>query len=209
MSSALPMDALFTSLRDAERTARTRLLAGCEDDARRIDRYFERPLHNARAEAIALLAGMGAALEPELSGSLRHEGFEEIGRRCAERVFANVDLRLRARMRIYTGALAEIEMQIASAIASVQRVPSKHPLPRMFSTPRLAIDDLALPNAPAEVAEVPAWIKRLRARIAAELRERIDEALERVLVRGKERLGIVKTRIDLALFAPADARIRG
>jgi hypothetical protein len=207
MSQISRMEALFAALRGAEHMARAELIAGCEDDAAKIERFFERPLRAARREAYDALAGMGAISNVDLAVHLRREAFERLGTNCAEMVCANVGLRARARFRMYANALAEAEVRIADAIAATHLVPAKRPLPRMFAIGRIDLDDFRIPDPPARSSEVDDWIEQLGIAIRDEIDAHMKVALDRVLTHGFDRLGIIKTRIDLALCSLDRARL--
>lgn len=200
------LEALFSALRGVERTARARLIAGCADDTAKIERFFERPLSAARRDAHEAMAGMGSIPNADLAVSLRREAFERIGATCAERVCANVGLRARARFRMYANALADAEARIADAIAAAHLVPAKRLLPRMFAVGRVYIDGFRIPDPPERQSEIDDWIEELRSQLQSEIWRRAQIALDRVLMSGFNRLGIIKTRIDLALCAPSRAR---
>lgn len=192
------LETLFAELRSAERTARARLTAGCAEDGAAIDRFLERPIRTAEREAVDALAAIGCALEAELAKNLRRETFDRIGLTCAEAVLANVALRARARFRIYTSEIAEAELQIENAIAAFRRRSARRYIPPMFPIQRLHLDSLRLPEPPEHASEVGEWVDGLRASIRDEIRCCVDAALRRVLASGNERMGVVKTRIDLA-----------
>jgi len=196
------LETLFANLRSVERDARARLAAGCAEDDARIERYFERPLGIARDNAVAALAAMGCALESDLARNLRRESFERIAMGFARLVSANVDLRARARFRLYTQELADAEIAIAEAIAALRVVHAKRLLPRMFAIQRIAVDDLHYPDPPENSAEIDDWVEELHALVRSAVRRCVKASLARVLVHGSDRLGIVKTRINLALRTP-------
>ncbi len=184
--------ALFAALRSAERRARTRLIAGCADDAAKIDRFFERPLAAARRDA-----------RDALAANLRCDAFERISTTCAQKVRANAGLRARARFRMYTNELAQAEAPIADAIAATGRVAAKRLLPRMFSVGRIEIGEPRTPHPPERQSDIDGWIKELRACICDEISAGAKVARERVLSHGFDRLAIVKARVELALREPA------
>lgn len=192
MSHSLRLETLFAALRRVEREARLRLIAGCADDAARIERFLERPLSAARREARA--------------ANLRRDALEHIAVRCAEAVRSNVQLRARARFKIYTSELAESETRIADAIRATHLVAAKRLLPRMFAIGRINIAGMRLPEPPEHQSEIDDWIKELRRAIRDEIGACMQAALDRVLANGLDRLGVIKTRIGLALCAPSRAR---
>jgi hypothetical protein len=193
------LEALFADLRSVERSARARLIEGCAEDDARIERYFQRALSMIRGNAVAALAAAGTGLEGDLAWSLRRETFERMAMGFAHLVSANIDLRARARFKMYVHELCEVETSIAAAIAALRVVPAKRLLPKMFAIQHMAVDDLHYPEPPEHVAEVEAWVQEVHALVRDDIRRRIEAALVRVLAQGTERLGVVKTRIDLAL----------
>ena len=182
MSSHL--EALFADLREVERAARARLLAGCAEDEARIDEFFERPLRRMRADAALAFA--------------HHDGFDRVALRFSRAVWANVGLRLRARFKIYASELAGAETAIASAIAAIRTTRAKRHLPKMFAIQRVTIDAVHAPAAPQHAAEIGDWVDELHQAVRVEVRRSVAVSLGRVLAQGANRLGVVKTRIDLA-----------
>ena len=199
MSHTSHMEALFAALRDVERSARARLIAGCAEDNARIERFLERPVAVARREAHDAMAGIGAIPDTDLAANLRREAFERIGITFAETVCSNVGLRARARFKMYANDLAGAEVIIAQALAETHLVPAKRLLPRMFAIGRLDIDEMRIPDPPRLPSEIDDWVEALRTGIRFEIQELVIAARDRVLTHGFDRLGIVKTRIDLAL----------
>ncbi|MGB6984919.1 MAG: hypothetical protein WBD74_02960 [Candidatus Aquilonibacter sp.] len=181
----LRLEALFIDLRSIERAARVRLLAGCAEDEARIEEFFERPLCKAKTDATLALA--------------RQDGFDRIALTFARAVWANVNLRLRARFKIYTSELADAEIAIALAIAATRTARAKRHLPRMFALQRVRIDEAPAPDAPRHASEIATWVEELHGLVRDEVRRSVTISLGRVLAQGTNRLGVVKTRIDLAL----------
>jgi len=200
--ASVRLEVLFANLRSVEREARVRLIAGCAKDDACIERHFERPLRVAKSNAVAALAAMGSGLESDLARSLRRETFDRIAMGFARLVAANVDLRARARFRLYTQEIAECEVSIAEAIAALHVVPAKRLLPRMFAIHRVLVDDIRYLDPPERASDIDAWIEQLHEVVLEEMRRCVETSLLRVLAQGSARLGIVKTRIDLALCAP-------
>ncbi|HTU69978.1 MAG TPA: hypothetical protein VMF11_06620 [Candidatus Baltobacteraceae bacterium] len=187
MSDSVRFEALFAALRSVEAEARVRLVAGCADDAARMERFLARPLGAARREAHV--------------ANLGRETFERIAMRCARTACSNVQLRARARFKIYTSELAESETRIADAIRATHLVAAKRLLPRMFTIGRFDVAGMRIPEPPAHRSEVDDWIEELRGAVRDEIGAGLQAALDRVLAHGLDRLGIVKTRIGLALCA--------
>jgi hypothetical protein len=196
------LETLFANLRSVERDANARLVAGCAEDDARIERYFEGPLGLARDNAVAAFAAMGCALESDLARSLRRESFERIAMGFARLVSANVDLRARARFRLYAQELAGAEIAITEAIAALRVVRAKRLLPRMFAIQRVAVDDLHYPDPPEAASEIDNWVEELHVLVRSALQRGVKASLASVLVHGSNRLGIVSTRISLALRTP-------
>jgi len=202
MSQRTRMDGLFEQLRYAERSARARLLAGHADDVTKIERYFIHPMKVAERSACDALTGIGTVDDADLAAALRQEAFERIASACAESIFANVSLRLRARFRMYVDEIAQAEVRIADAISAAHLVRAKRILPRMFAVGRIDADALAIPRAPDDEASIEDWLELLSRAIHDELAAASKRALEKLLDQGYTRLGIIKTRIDLALCVP-------
>jgi len=196
------MEALFAQLRIAERTARERLIAGCSDDDAKIDRFLDRPIAAAAVAAHEAMAAMGNVADPDLAKNLRREAFERIAEACVEAVISNAALRARARFRIYASEIATVEADIADFISASHLVPAKRILPRMFSVGRIESDEIRVPEPPLGDAEIDEWGRRLRVTARNELKARLKTARERTLRHGYDRLGIIRTRIDLALCVP-------
>ncbi|HTX57455.1 MAG TPA: hypothetical protein VMD47_10200 [Candidatus Acidoferrales bacterium] len=206
--TSMRLEALFADLRSIERDARARLVVGCAEDDARIERYFEKPLQILKNNAADALAAMGSGLERDLARNLRRETFDRIGMGFARLVSANVDLRARARFRLYAQELADAEIAIVQAIAAMRVVRAKRMLPRMFAIQRVSVDDLRFPEPPESASEIGDWVKELHGLVREAVRRRVDAALLRVLAHGSDRLGIVKSRIDLALRTPPRSRLR-
>ncbi len=202
MSARARLETLFDHLRRTERVERAELLAGYMQDVARIERFLEHPLAIAQREAEAALASMGTGLESELARSLLRESFDHIANEFARLVCASVGLRMRARFRIYANALAEAEVAIAECIVAISRVPTRHPIPKMFAIHRLEIDDLHVPAPPEDTSGLKVWTRALHDAILEKLRKSVEESLRYVLTQGSDRLGVVKTRINLALTSP-------
>ncbi len=203
MSHMAQVETLFARLRTAEWTARAQLVAGCADDAANIERFLSRPLDRARREALEFAGGFGSILDADLARSLWREAFERIASTCAQSVFANADLRIRARFREYTNLLGIAEAGIASDLVALHPIRTKHPLPRMFAIVHLEFDDGALPAPPENNSDIAVWTETLHVSVRRELVARIDVALDRVLTSGSQRMGIIKTRLDLAFWSLA------
>ncbi|HTX03578.1 MAG TPA: hypothetical protein VMD07_07840 [Candidatus Acidoferrales bacterium] len=191
-----------------EKVARARLIAGCADDDARLEQFFAHPLDVVEREAIAALAGEGASLERDLANNLRQDAFDRIGLGFGRLVCANVGLRARARFKIYTREIADAEIAIAEAIAVMRVQRAKRLLPKMFAIQRVTIEDLRIPAAPQQASEVPDWVDELHRLVRDEVRCSVAVSRDRVLAHGSERLGIVKTRIELAIFPRVRLRAR-
>ncbi|HUA07970.1 MAG TPA: hypothetical protein VMA98_01775 [Candidatus Acidoferrales bacterium] len=113
-----------------------------------------------------------------------------------------MDLRARARFRMYTQELLDAEIAIAEAIAAMRVVRAKRLLPRMFPIHRVALGDLRYPEPPQLASDVRDWVEELHCLVREEVRRSVESSLLRVLAQGTDRLGIVKTRIELALRTP-------
>lgn len=202
------LEELFANLRTVEQSARARLIAGCAEDDARLEQFFAHPLDVVEREAIAALAGEGTGLARDLRTNLRREAFDRIALGFGRSVCANVGLRARARFKIYTRELADAEIAIAEAIAVMRVVRAKRLLPKMFAIHRITIEDLRIPLAPEDVSEVDDWVEQLHRLVRDEVRCTVAASRDRVLAHGSERLGIIKTRISLAMFAPPRPRAR-
>ena len=202
------LEELFADLRNVERGARERLIAGCAEDDARLEQFFAHPLTVVEREAVAALAGEGTNLERDLANNLRRDVFDRIGLGFGRLVCANVGLRARARFKIYARELAGAEMAIVEAIAVMRVVRARRILPKMFAIQRVTIEDIRIPSAPEHASEVRAWVAELHRLVRDEVRCSVAVSRDRVLAHGSERLGIVKTRIALAIFAPAPPRAR-
>lgn len=180
MSPRLPgNENLFDDLRRAEQAARAELLAGCAQDAARIEDFFTRTLDVVRCEALA---------------AFERKSLDRIGSNFVQLVSANVGLRLRARFRIYVNALAHAEVAIAANVT----------LPRMFPVRGPAFGEVRVPSAPATANGIEYWTRQLQHAVVDALRDGIDGSLARVLSQGTHRLCVVKARIDLAQRLPAE-----
>ncbi|MGA8841327.1 MAG: hypothetical protein WBG27_00370 [Candidatus Aquilonibacter sp.] len=202
------LEELFTNLRRVEKAARARLIAGCAEDDARLEEFFVHPLRVVEREAIAALAGQGTGLERDLATNLGRDVFDRIGLGFGRFVCANIGLRARARFKIYAREITDAEIAIIEAIAVMRVLRAKRRLPKMFAIQRVTIEDLRIPAGPEHASEVRAWVDELHRLVRDEVRRTLAASRDRVLAHGSERMGIVKTRIDLALFAPVQPRAR-
>ncbi|HTU71532.1 MAG TPA: hypothetical protein VMF11_14615 [Candidatus Baltobacteraceae bacterium] len=195
------MGDLFDDLCHAEEAARERLLAGCADDAIKIERYFNRPLEIAKRSARNTMAGMGFLEDVDLAAGLRREAFERIGTVCADSICSKAALRVRARFRIYADEIANAEDRIADAIAASRLVHVERIFPRMFSIGWIDFDNLHIPDPPGDDAAIDDWIEHLRRAVGEELAASTKRAVGEVLEQGYARLGVIKSCIDATLRA--------
>jgi len=202
------LEELFARLRSVEKAARARLIAGCAEDDERLEQFFANPLRVVEREALAALDGQSTNLERDLATNLRRDIFDRIGLGFGRLVCANVGLRARARFKIYAREIADAEIAIAEAIAVMRVVRAKRLLPKMFAIQRVWIEDLRVPPGPEHASEVCAWVGELHRLVRDEVRCTVALSRDHVLAHGSERMGIVKTRIALAMFAPVPARPR-
>ncbi|MDE2482049.1 MAG: hypothetical protein KGN02_07655 [bacterium] len=149
---------------------------------------------------------MGSMLEPELAKNLRREAFHRIGVTCVKAVLANIALRLRARFRIYAREIAGAETRIESVLASMRLPSARHYIPRMFPIQRLHLEPGNIPEPPDCASDVGDWLKALHASARDQIERCLDAAVARVLSSGTDRMGVVKTRIDLALVSTSQNR---
>ena len=200
------LDVLFANLRSVEHAARSRLIAGCAEDEGRLQQFFRHPLTVLERDASATMCAMGAALESDLAKNLRRDAFDRIGLGFARLVCANVGLRARARFKIYTRELADAELAIIEGIAAIRVARAKRLLPKMFAIQRFTVEDLRIPAPPRSDSEIREWVDELHRLVLDEVRTTVAVSRDRVLAHGSERLGIVKSRITLALFGTGRAR---
>lgn len=188
---------LFPTLCIAERSARARLITGCEQDLKNASRFLERPLANARLEATYVFHALTAAAHEAAD---RRAMFARIASQCADVASDNIGLRARARFRMYSDALAAVESDIAIALRGASHRSSKRILPRMFAMQKVVLKLTAAPTPPLYASGIPVWVARLESVITQAIVNTVEAALARTTQLGLERLGIVKSRIDLALY---------
>lgn len=190
------LDHLISRLRNAEKIARKRLECGCAEDMANLDNYLDRPLRAAEKDASAILCEAARESRSEVADDADREGFRRIGIRCARLACANLDMRARARFRIYTASFVAIEADIANALVTDRT--SRRLFPRMFVIPHLAVGGNRLPEGPRSPSRVCVWSQQLRIDIRIELAAQMRDALSVVLGHGFERLAAVNARINLA-----------
>lgn len=195
-----PLEELFKRLQAAEAVARARLEQGWAEDVASLDRFFDRSLSKAQAEARDAMAGFGTLRNGHLSRNLRRDLFDEIAMRCVERCYANAKMRFRARAQLYTGELSHIEATIASVLLGEYGASAQRVFPRMFSLPHIVCTDIRLPDEPSDdsTSELAAWAERLRACIRGAFLRQVEQARQKVCDSGARRVAIVRVRLRLA-----------
>lgn len=177
----IDLTAAGAQLREIERRARDTLVAGCRSDVEGLERFMTRPLQRAKS----------AFNEGRLQA-------DNIAQRCAWEVFANADVRARARFATYAATLAEAEWQFLGAARAAIAAPdlSLHH-GRRITLPHLEIQApcLQIPERGISQGAADEWAHALRAHLREALAAEIFRALHVVLRRGMGSLA--RTRIEL------------
>ncbi len=163
-------DIRFMLARDEERAARQRLAKGCAQDIASLDELLSGPLAAARRELSDLLAGLGA-FERTTTQALVYRATDEIAARCIECVADNVNMRFRARFRMYVDAVAQSESRLLGK-------------PRRPAVPRIDLRAVStpLPSAMWSQQIVDDWIERLRCGIHEVVQHEVEIA-QRIIAR--------------------------
>ncbi len=169
----MDVTAATTALRENERAALALLREGCSADLASVRRLVAGPLRDARERLTAEITSMGR-LEPYARQALLRAYAEGIAMECAREVFANADVRFRARFGIYASALA----------AASER--ARSPYRRRITLPHLRIENErdVLPQREIMLDEVDAWVDDLGTRVRAALQNAVNAACRDVARRG-------------------------
>lgn len=183
-------------LREDERAARDVLERGCREDMLSLQRLLAGPLSKARRELPECILSTGS-LDPTLRRSVLAQEAERIALRCAQRAFANADVRFRARFGMYAAALSDAHERFL-----------KHP-PRRISLPHLVLENESsiVPRCEVSLAAVDEWVKELAGTLRATLEAEVGRACRVTAERGLRSLA--RARIALRLEAhEAPIRLR-
>lgn len=148
-----------TRLGNRERTAREALDRGCTADLEWTDCLITRHVRKARVELADRVLSLG--VDPVLRRAAIAIEAEDVAAHCVRDVFANADIRFRARFRTYAESLPGRKIRI----------------PHLD----LAAQGSIVPRA-AAVAPFEEWLGELETAVRAALREAIESA-RHVLVR--------------------------
>jgi hypothetical protein len=204
-SSALTSD--FTAptqrLREAERKAREALEQGCADDLMRVALLFGGPLRHAGAKLETWLLGLGSS-DSIFERTILMEQVIDVQRDCMARVFANANVRFRARFGIYASALAEAEhefLRTSSELADAHFGES-----RRIALPHIKTPD-DWPRTPeseiSSASDVDEWTERLGQAIFSCLAREVNRARAALLRRGRASLARTQLAPYLAIRASA------
>lgn len=162
-----------TKLRERERAALERLRQGCWEDIASSAWLLARPLRAACEELRDEIAGTGR-LDADVSRSLRAQRAEEIAVACVRKVFANADVRFRARFAIYAHSLQD---------AQSETLPAGR---RLITIPHLALEDAdaVVPHFAPTLDDIAEWRNELERSIAAALGAALEAALHTIAERG-------------------------
>lgn len=188
---------LGTRLIEAEKAARQELIRGCTSDLARLERLMAGPLERAKAALHEELLSIGD-LEPTLRANLQRENAEKIALECAWDVFANANVRFRARFGLYASAVAEAEQEfINAARAAIGDFEMHVHGQRRISVPHLRGEDerYVVPDCEISWNALGEWIGELSGRLRDSLVQEVERTLDVVTERGST--SVIRTRITL------------
>jgi len=183
-------------LREDERAARDVLEQGCRKDMLSLQRFIAGPLHKARRELAECMLSIGT-LDPFLRRTLLADEAQVAAMRCAQRAFANADVRFRARFGLYASALSEAQER------QLER------RPRRITLPHLMLDDerSIVPRCEVSLATIDEWTEELANNLRVALENEALRACREAAERGMRSLA--RARIALRLRAhERPARVR-
>lgn len=163
----------------AEGRAREALIDGCRSDLAAIERLLSGPLERAK---IALM----------------NEKPDEAALACSWEVFANANVRFRARFAMYASELADAEQQFIDATcALIGDCDMDVHSARRITLPRMNAEDYRSFNAHCERSPdaIEMWLKQLEVFLRRSLEREAELALRAVIDRGS--MSIARTRIAL------------
>jgi hypothetical protein len=203
-SSAVTWD--FTApaqrLREAERRARGALNQGCADDLTRVALLFGAPLRQAGAELETRLLRVGSG--DSLRRTLLMQQVVDVQRDCANRVFANADVRFRGRFGIYASALAEAENEFL--LTSGKLAGAHFGEGRRIVLPHIKHPD-EWPRVPeseiSSASDIDEWTERLGQAIFGTLIQEVNLACVALLRRGRASVARTQLVPRLAIRAPS------
>lgn len=189
-------------LREAEKTAREVLNNGCSADLESIECFLDRPLSQAKAEFEAHIFGLGP-VDVTLHRNILIQEVQEVAWRCARNVFANADVRFRARFRIYADVLAEAEQRFLDAARAAEkslRIRDR----RRITVPHLEPDDESFIILQRDVFQstLDSWIAELEKSLRIALVREVTCARHVVLKRGSASLARTRVALRLASRGP-------
>jgi len=173
-------------LREAERTAAEALDQGCSNELAAIAVLVDRPLRRARER---------------LGRSLRIEQVTEIALRCKREIFANADVRFRARYGFYTEALAEAErefLEVARRVTGAVGLRER----RKVALPHIGVVDDRSETLALELSlssDIDASVEKLRKRICNALVCEVERSRKVVIKRGRASLARTLVALRLAV----------
>jgi hypothetical protein len=181
----------------AEKASRQALVDGCRSDLAAIERFLARPLREAKLSLEEELAS-GGELEPLLRHNLLRENAASIAMRCTWHVFANANIRFRARFGLYVLAVAEAEREFIAAASAALGDPglSVH-AQRQIVIPHLDLGDetRVAPDHNPSVEGAEAWVAELQTHLRDALEQEVWLAVKAVAARGYA--SIARTRVAL------------
>lgn len=182
----IDLTAAGSRLVSIEKTSRQTLIEGCRSDFAAIGRLFARPLREAKVALSEELASCGD-LELALRRNLVREEAVNIATRCAWAVFANANVRFRARCRFYACAVAEAEREFLGAACAVLG----DPVVNVHAQRQIVILHLNLadearvaPDCDPSADGVDAWIAELQRNVREALEQQLWLAVKAVTDRG-------------------------
>lgn len=133
-----------------------------------------------------------------LRRNLLVEQAEKSALRCARDIFANADIRFRARFRIYAAELADAQRQFIDAAASASGA-GRLRRQRVIAIPHIELNEDAffMPDSDLLPSSLELWLRKLKRRLLADLVRDVERARDALLRRSG--VSVARTRNEVHL----------